>query len=99
MAIYTDGQHVVSNTSLEELHTWARGNGIKRCHFHRSRWPHYDLPQWRKDAHLGMKRTTTRALIEAMQNGPILDELIGEDRAIGGLTHPGHAEPTAAKGK
>ncbi len=30
--IFTDGIHVVSDTSLEELHAWAEGVGqVKRC--------------------------------------------------------------------
>ena len=42
--ILTDGVHLVSDTSLEELHEFAIGIGLKRHFFqvHRNH-PHYDL--------------------------------------------------------
>ena len=44
--IYTDGIHVISDTSEDELHDWAQKAGIKRCWFHRgSLHPHYDVPK------------------------------------------------------
>lgn len=45
--IITDGIHVTSTESLEELHTWAKQNGIKRHWFHgyRKGHPHYDIPK------------------------------------------------------
>jgi len=49
--IITDGVHVVSTVSLEELHIWAKRNNIaKKYYFHgvRKGHPHYDLPSTRK---------------------------------------------------
>jgi len=48
--IITDGIHVVSTESLEELHEWAERHGIHRKWFHGARkgHPHYDLPSTRK---------------------------------------------------
>ena len=44
MAIYTDGIHLISCSSEEELHLFARRGGIKRVWFHASKnKPHYDL--------------------------------------------------------
>lgn len=85
--IHSDGVHVVSDTSLEELHEWAKRYGLKRHWFHRGRWPHYDLPK--RHFHYTAEIGTTRQLIEAMRNGPILDELIAEDRSRIGLTDAG----------
>jgi len=44
--IWTDGVHLISDNGLEELHEYAAEAGIKRCHFHRGRWPHYDIPKY-----------------------------------------------------
>lgn len=44
--ILTDGIHLVSDTSLQELHEFARKIGLKRHWFQRGksrRHPHYDL--------------------------------------------------------
>lgn len=42
--IISDGIHVTSTTSLEELHAWAQRNGIKRSRYHgfKKGHPHYD---------------------------------------------------------
>lgn len=86
--IASDGIHVVSDTSFEELHAWAATNGIKRCHFHRrrkTRWPHYDLPKRRQGLTIpGVLYMRTRELIDFMRNGPMLEELIAQDRVIDG---------------
>jgi hypothetical protein len=57
--ILTDGVHLVSDTSLEELHAFAQSMSLKRYWFqvHRSH-PHYDL-------------TTARASERALQYGAI----------------------------
>jgi hypothetical protein len=70
--IHTDGIHVVSDTSLEELHEWAKMNRIHRAHFHTSRWPHYDLPiRRRREKFADANHTTSRGLLKAMMAGPI----------------------------
>jgi len=49
MTIFTDGVHLVSDTSIEELHEFAQRIGLKREWFQdRSRYPHYDMTvRWR----------------------------------------------------
>lgn len=48
--IITDGIHVVSTASLEELHDWAKRNGVGDWWFRGTRkgHPHYDLPSTRR---------------------------------------------------
>lgn len=44
--IYTDGIHIISDTSVDELHQFADAHGIKRCWFENKRGkcrPHYDI--------------------------------------------------------
>ena len=55
--ILTDGIHLVSDSSLEELHAFAQNMGLKRHWFqvHRNH-PHYDL-------------TTNSALTRALARG------------------------------
>lgn len=50
MAIYTDGIHMVSNESLNELHAFAEKIGLKRHWFEglRKGHPHYDLMKSKK---------------------------------------------------
>ena len=44
--IYTDGIHLISDESLEELHQFAQSIGIKRCWYHSSsKHKHYDIPK------------------------------------------------------
>lgn len=45
--IVTDGTHVVSTESLDELHEWAKDNNIGKHWFHgiRKGHPHYDIPK------------------------------------------------------
>lgn len=66
--IYTDGVHVISDTSEDELHRWALAAGIKRCWFHRgSSYPHYDLPKrMRGVAPSGTTMVDSRKLIEIL---------------------------------
>lgn len=49
MPYYSDDQrHVVCYPySVEGLHVMAQALGIKRCWFHASRHPHYDIPKLR----------------------------------------------------
>lgn len=35
--------HLLSDLSLEELHEFAKSIGVKKCFFHNSSIPHYDL--------------------------------------------------------
>ena len=57
--ILTDKVHLVSDTSLEELHKFAQRIGLKRCWFQESRThPHYDL-------------TTSSAYTRALRHGAV----------------------------
>lgn len=44
--IFTDGIHMISDRSIDELHAFAWSMDLKRCWFHNPRGrrrPHYDL--------------------------------------------------------
>lgn len=44
--LYSDGIHLISSVSLDELHLFCKKIGIKRCWFHNSKnKPHYDIPK------------------------------------------------------
>jgi hypothetical protein len=66
--IYTDGIHIVSDTSEEELHEFARKQSISRCWFHStSSYPHYDLPKKRRNQPLrGAELVTSRRIVEIL---------------------------------
>ncbi len=60
--ILTDGTHLVSDRSIEELHRFARNLGLKRCWFQEGgarKIPHFDL-------------TTPNAVSRALENGAVL---------------------------
>lgn len=68
--ILTDGVHLISDESLEELHKFALKIGLKRCWFQGGsrRHPHYDLTSQRKLTKAivqGAKAVTTKQLIRA----------------------------------
>jgi len=68
--ILTDGVHLVSDTSLEELHSFAQNMGLKRHWFqvHRSH-PHYDLTTTRASERAlmyGATKVTGRELVKRM---------------------------------
>jgi len=47
--IFTDNIHLISDTSVEELHAYAASVGIKRCWYHSSsKYIHYDIPKRRR---------------------------------------------------
>ena len=64
--IYTDGIHIISDESLDELHEWCATQEIGRHFFHRGRWPHYDIPKRRIDEHFPAEKVATRKLIEIL---------------------------------
>jgi len=62
--IYTDGIHVITDSSLDELHQWADDQGIGRHFFHRgSRLAHYDIPKRRRGETFPAEYVSPRALI------------------------------------
>jgi len=65
--ILTDGVHIVSDTSMVELHEFARSVGLKRHWFHYgSRHPHYDIfgALAMRAADLGIEFVTSRQLVK-----------------------------------
>ena len=66
--LYTDGIHLMSDSSIEELHTFANSIGLHRNYFHERTkgHPHYDLTNQRVKllAKYTAKTVTTRELIE-----------------------------------
>lgn len=65
--IYTDGIHLVSDFSVDELHKFARAVGLKRSWFqNHERYPHYDLTTNRirnRAVKMGAKVVSSRQLI------------------------------------
>jgi hypothetical protein len=76
--IYSDGIHLISDTSLEELHAFAEKIGLKRGWLHHTPGrPHYDLVtedirQRARDA--GAKFVGRRELIAAIRRNPLYAE-------------------------
>lgn len=67
--ILTDGVHLVSDTSMKELHEFAKSIGLKRSWFQNKRLPHYDLTSQSKYKYArakGAVRTTSKDLVERM---------------------------------
>ena len=72
--ILTDGTHLVSTDSLQELHEFARKIGLKRHWFQRGksgRHPHFDL--WggmlEKARRAGAERVTSKELVQRAFRG------------------------------
>ena len=72
--IYTDNVHLISDTSLDELHKFASSVNIKRCWYHSSsKWKHYDIPKrMRKDfaRDHGVRLVTSREIVTILKRGP-----------------------------
>ncbi|KPV44920.1 DUF4031 domain-containing protein [Alicyclobacillus ferrooxydans] len=75
--IYTDGIHMISSVSLEELHTFARDKlKLPARWFHPSpRHPHYDLltpDSLQRALAEGAVKTTSKAIVRVIQGNPNL---------------------------
>lgn len=68
--IYTDGIHLISDVSLDELHEWCATQEIGRHFYHPGRWPHYDIPKRRREEKFPAEYTTTRKLLNIMRGTP-----------------------------
>lgn len=70
--LYTDGIHLISDVSLEELHQFAQSIGIKRHWYHSSsRWKHYDIPKRMRDGFAekyNVKLVTDREIVEILRS-------------------------------
>ncbi len=67
--ILTDGVHLVSDQSLDELHAFASLIRLKRRWFQGHRLPHYDvMAKWRQEWVIGMGAAvvTSRELVRRM---------------------------------
>ncbi|MDQ0189600.1 DUF4031 domain-containing protein [Alicyclobacillus cycloheptanicus] len=83
--IYTDGIHLISSESLEELHDFAlRRAGLKPSWLHNSpRHPHYDLlTDWARERALaaGAVRTSSRELVLILREAPYLQNRLPRRR-------------------
>lgn len=69
--ILTDGVHLISDNSVDELHAFAIHIGLEREWFQNHRIPHYDLKGRMVEAvrRRGICFITTRELILAYRNG------------------------------
>jgi hypothetical protein len=70
--IYSDGVHLISDVSVDDLHFFCRTIGIKRCWFHSgSRFSHYDIPQkFRADffeKNPIVQKVTSRQIVEILK--------------------------------
>lgn len=47
--IFSDGVHLISSESIDELHKYCNKINIKKCWFHNSKnKPHYDIPKLKR---------------------------------------------------
>ncbi len=74
--IYTDGVHLISTTSPEELHKFAQGIGLQREWYQDHRHPHYDIlndqirrKALREGAKLVDRKHLVRVAREVKRNG------------------------------
>ena len=69
--IYSDGIHLISNESLEELHSFCEEIEIKPCWFHTgSSFPHYDIPKRRRETIFEdprIQRVTPREIVALLK--------------------------------
>lgn len=69
--IYSDGVHLISIVSLKELHRQASLMNIKRCWYHKSKYPHYDIPKLRRPSffndHPQVIKVSSREIVRFMQ--------------------------------
>ena len=61
--IYTDGIHIISDVSLDELHEWCAAQQIGRHFFHRGKLAHYDIPKRRRGEKFPAEYVTSRRLV------------------------------------
>jgi hypothetical protein len=77
--IYTDGIHLISSESLEELHAFARRIGLPQRWLHPTpRHPHYDLlAPWAKERAMkaGAVLKSSRELVQILRTCPYLQNV------------------------
>ena len=77
--IYTDKIHLIAD-SLQELHTFAEEQGIKRCWFEgvKKGHPHYDIPKKKLDQILKIPKIQIVRPREILSRSKILAEVCKE---------------------
>lgn len=72
--LYSDGIHLISDISVEDLHKEALKLGIKRCWYHRGKsqkFPHYDIPKMKRTTffndHPQVKQVSPRDIVKICQ--------------------------------
>lgn len=75
--IYTDTIHLISDSSVDELHRFAVGIGLRHEWFqdHPLR-PHYDLMKNKKKkaVEAGAKKVSSREIVEILRSSPYIHE-------------------------
>ena len=67
--IYSDGVHIVSDVSLDDLHKYCESILIKRCWYHASsKHKHYDIPKRRRESffkdHPEVRQVSAREIVD-----------------------------------
>lgn len=82
MTIFTDGVHLVSDKSVEELHEFAQRIGMKREWFQdKPREPHYDMTVlWRarRAEAFGATLVSTKEIILALRRWRTAEGMVSE---------------------
>lgn len=69
--MYSDGVHLISIVSLKDLHEQAFKLDIKRCWYHKSKYPHYDIPKLRRSTffkdHPQVIKVTSKEIVKLMR--------------------------------
>jgi hypothetical protein len=95
--ILTDGLHVVSDTSIAELHEFAQRAGLKRCWYQGNpRHPHYDTLSARtRTAALeaGAVRVSSNQI--ALASARLSGRKVGQGRPVGRLSR----QPRVRRGR
>lgn len=70
--IYTDGVHMISDQSINELHEFAAGLGINKCWFENKRnkgHPHYDITPAQAEAAVaaGAVQVSSRKIVTTLK--------------------------------
>lgn len=70
--IYSDGIHLISSVSLEDLHEYCKSIGIKRCWYHAgSKFKHYDIPKKMRvdffDKHPEVNKVSAREIVRILK--------------------------------
>ncbi len=76
--IYSDGVHVVSDVSIEDLHEQMQKIGIKRCWYHSSsKHKHYDIPKRKRETFFidnpEVQKVTPQRIVEICKHVEVMN--------------------------